>query len=40
VTLMKLSDDWTDFMQKLDRIHPRLGDTMPLPFDDSSGKGL
>jgi len=38
VTLMKLSDDYPDFRQKLDRIHPRVGDTMPLPFDD--GKGL
>lgn len=34
VTLMKLSDDYTDFMGKLDRFHPRVGDTMPLPFDE------
>lgn len=34
VTLMKLSNDWHDFTTKLDRIHPRIGDTMPLPFDD------
>ncbi len=43
VTLMKLSDDWEDFMTKLDRFHPRVGDTMVLPFDDpytDSGKGL
>lgn len=39
VTLMKLSDDYDDFKQKLDRIHPRVGDTMPLPFDDA-GRGL
>lgn len=37
VTLMKLSNDWADFELKLDRIHPRIGDTIPLPFDDSSG---
>lgn len=40
VTLMKLSADWEDFQRKLDRIHPRIGDTIPLPFDESSGKGL
>lgn len=34
VTLMKLSDNWDDFMRKLDRIHPRVGDTMSLPFDE------
>ena len=37
VTLMKLSKDWPDFHDKLDRIHPRIGDTMMLPFDDSEG---
>lgn len=46
VTLMKLSSDWNDFMGKLDLIHPRVGDTMPLPFPDQdewgrdSGTGL
>ena len=42
VTLMKLSSDWTDFQHKLDKIHPRIGDTMVLPFDtsDDSGNGL
>lgn len=44
VTLMKLSDDWHDFTRKLDRIHPRVGDTLQLPFDDDepadTGKGL
>lgn len=43
VTLMKLSDDWPDFMGKLDRIHPRVGDTMPLPMEittKDSGKGI
>ena len=44
VTLMKLSNDWDDFMHKLDRIHPRVGDTIPLPFPNENGsdtgKGL
>ena len=43
VTLMKLSDNWEDFLHKLDRIHPRVGDTLVLPFDEQyadSGKGL
>ncbi len=40
VTLMKLSGDWDDFMRKLDRIHPRFGDTMPLPFEEDNGKSL
>lgn len=38
-TLMKLSESWEDFMDKLDRIHPRVGETMQLPFDDS-GRGF
>jgi hypothetical protein len=44
VTLMKLSTDWHDFTQKLERIHPRVGDTMQLPFPDDeesdNGTGL
>lgn len=43
VTLMKLSESYQDFMLKLDRIHPRIGDTIPLPFDldtPDTGKGL
>jgi hypothetical protein len=41
VTLMKLSDGWTDFMTKLDRIHPRYGDTIPLTLDwPDNGDGL
>jgi hypothetical protein len=36
VTLMKLSRDWGDFNHKLDQIHPRIGDTIPLPFEDES----
>jgi hypothetical protein len=35
ITIMKLSVDYdTDFMEKLDRIHPRWDKTLPLPFDD------
>lgn len=41
---MKLSDDWQDFMRKLEVIHPRVGDTIPLALDDAytadSGVGL
>jgi P63C domain len=37
VTLMKLSRDWHDFERKLDQIHPRIGDTIPLPFEDEPG---
>lgn len=39
---MKLSKNWDDFRLKLDQIHPRIGDTMMLPFDtsDDSDNGL
>lgn len=42
VTLMKLSRDWRDFRTKLDQIHPKYDETMPLPFDwdDNDGVGL
>lgn len=44
VTIMKLSKDWRDFSIKLDQLHPRVGDTIPLPLDDyiddDNGKGL
>jgi P63C domain len=39
VTLMKLSRDWDDFRDKLDQIHPRIGDTMMLPFDNTDDSG-
>jgi hypothetical protein len=43
VTVMKLSDDYNDFIAKLDRIHPRYNETIPLalpqPTNDA-GKGL
>ncbi len=34
VAIMKLSGGWHDFMAKLDRIAPRFGSTLALPFDD------
>jgi hypothetical protein len=42
VTLMKLSENWQDFENKIDRIHPRYGDTLPLPLDygPDNGRGL
>lgn len=44
VAIMKLSDQWHNFMDKLDRLHPRYGDTMPLPLDyeqsKDDGRGL
>ena len=41
VTMMKLSDDWHDFMGKLDRFHPRYGSTpqLPLEFDGNADTG-
>jgi hypothetical protein len=38
VTLMKISADWDDFMVKLDQIHPRVEDTIPMRIDDGSIK--
>ena len=43
ITLMKLSTDWNDFRDKIERIHPRFGETMVLPFDEEEhdpGTGL
>ncbi len=34
-TIMMLSTDVADYQRKLDRIHPRFGDTIQLPFDDN-----
>ena len=41
VTIMKLSNSWREFMENLNRLHPRYGDTIPmeLAFDDD-GRGL
>jgi hypothetical protein len=38
VAIMKLSDSWHDFMDKLDRINPRYGDTIKLPLEYDRGK--
>jgi hypothetical protein len=42
VMVMKLSRDYKDFVSKLDKIAPRYGETMSLPFDyeEDDGKGL
>lgn len=42
VTIMKLSDAWTDFQVRLDRIHPRYNETMALPYPEEpdAGTGL
>ena len=43
VAVMKLSNDYPDFITKLDRIAPRYGQNLLLPFNDGqpdSGKGL
>jgi hypothetical protein len=41
-TIMKLSDQWLDFKEKLDRIHPSFNETLQLPFDNvpDDGKGI
>lgn len=44
VAIMKLSKDYQDFKEKLNRLHTKFGDTMPLPFEyddtDDDGKGI
>lgn len=45
VAIMKLSSDWIDFMDKLDRLYPRFGDTIKMAFGDfdpgeDTGSGL
>jgi len=35
VTAMKLSDNYSDFITKLNRIHPRFGDTIPIDLEES-----
>ncbi|MGJ0204632.1 P63C domain-containing protein [Leucobacter sp. gxy201] len=42
-TIMKLSDDWNDYIEKLDRIHPIIDPNMPPALFDTepdSGTGL
>jgi hypothetical protein len=33
VTVMQLSDDYEEFVRKLDKVKPRFGETLPLPLD-------
>ncbi len=33
ITAMQLSDDYADFIGKLDKVKPRFDETLPLPFD-------
>jgi len=43
VAIMRLSDNWNEFMYHLDRFHPRQGETMMLPFgvdEEDDGTGL
>jgi hypothetical protein len=44
VTLMKLSDEWREFMDKLDHIHPRFNSQLPMPLQydakQDSGQGI
>jgi hypothetical protein len=43
VTVMKLSDNYVDFRRKLDRIHPRFGETIEMDLgsvEDDNGKGI
>jgi hypothetical protein len=44
VTIMTFSSDWADFMEKLNRRHPRFGDQMSFSFDypqkNDDGRGL
>lgn len=42
VTIMKLSNKWGDFKEKLDRIHPAYNETMMLPYEleEDSGEGI
>lgn len=41
-TVMKLSDDWPDFIEKLDRVHPIVDASLPptLWDDEDDGRGL
>lgn len=44
VAIMKLSEGWQDFTEKLDRLHPRYGGQLSLPLDyegeKDDGRGL
>lgn len=38
-TVMRLSDDYGDFIKKLDRVHPRYDETLPFDFGDDFDGG-
>jgi len=44
ITIMKLSESWQDFMNKINRIHPRYNETLSILFDSDNevdnGQGL
>ena len=41
VTIMKMSNSWAEFMEHLNRIHPRYGNTIPMDLTyEDDGKGL
>lgn len=40
LTIMKLSSDYQDFEEKLNRVHPRYGANLVLPGIDDEGRGL
>lgn len=42
MAVMKLSDNWDDFISKLDRVKPKFNETLPLDFEDHPlpNKGL
>ena len=37
ITVMKLSDDYEDFSHKLDRVHPKYGNTIEMDLDEAAG---
>ncbi|MEP0068091.1 P63C domain-containing protein [Pyruvatibacter sp.] len=39
-TVMQLSNDYKDFLAKLDKIHPRYDETLPMDFGDEQDSGL
>ena len=39
-TIMDLSDDYKDFMKKLDKRHPRFNENLSFDFENDNGRGL
>lgn len=40
IAVMKLSDDWFDFIKKIDKVLPPYNKTLPLPFDKADDNGI